>query len=58
MGVLLLAGVLAALLAGYGWLTLPRTQGEVRLAGASADVRIERDTHGIPTIVAATALDA
>ena len=58
MGLLLLAGVLAALLASYGWLTLPRTQGELMLAGASADIRIERDAHGIPTIVAATALDA
>ena len=58
MGVLLLAGVLVAVLAGYGWLTLPRTQGELRLAGAGADIRIERDAHGIPTIVAATALDA
>ena len=57
-GLLLLAGALAAALALYGWQTLPRTQGELLLAGAASDIRIERDVHGIPTIVAATPLDA
>ena len=58
MGVLLLGAALAAALAFYGWRTLPRTQGDLVLAGAAADIRIERDVHGIPTIVAATPLDA
>ena len=58
MGLLLLGAALAAALAVYGWRTLPRTQGELVLAGAAADIRIERDVHGIPTILATTPLDA
>ena len=67
MVALLLAAAVAAALAVYGWLSLPRTQGvmllprtqgKLPLAGAGAEFRIERDVHGIPTIVATTALDA
>ncbi len=50
---LALAGVAAAWI--YSRLVLPRTDGEVSIPGLAADVRIERDAHGIPTIHASTA---
>ena len=50
--------VLVAGLAWYWQAVLPRTQGEMRLAGLRAELRIERDEHGIPTIRAASARDA
>ena len=53
---LALAGVVAAWI--YSRLALPRTDGELAIAGLASDVRIERDAHGIPTIRAATAEDA
>ena len=57
---LLLALILAAALAlaAYAWQTLPRTEGMLTLPGARAEIRIERDEHGIPTIVATTPHDA
>ena len=59
VGLLLgLAVVLATAGAAYMRLALPRTEGELVLPGARADLRIERDQHGIPTIVAASPLDA
>jgi penicillin amidase len=50
---------LVVLLVGYGllWGSLPRTQGELAVAGLSGPVRIERDALGIPTIHAANRLD-
>lgn len=54
--------LLAAAAAAAGWIytrqALPRTEGSVRLAGPAAEIRIERDAHGIPTIKAASADDA
>ena len=48
----------AALLAVYAWRTLPAHDGTLLLAGARGEIRIERDAHGIPTIVAQDAQDA
>jgi penicillin amidase len=53
---LLAAG--AAALAWYWQAVLPRVQGEMRLSGLRAELHIERDAHGIPTIRAASARDA
>ncbi|MBP6901103.1 MAG: penicillin acylase family protein [Burkholderiaceae bacterium] len=54
---LLLVGALAA-----GWIysrrVLPQTEGRLALAGARAEIRIERDGHGIPTIQAGSVHDA
>ena len=55
---LLLVAALALALGWYARQALPRTEGAMALAGAQAEVRIERDEHGIPTIVAASAHDA
>lgn len=56
-----LAGALlltAAVLAWLGWRTLPATDGVLRLSGARGEIRIERDAHGIPTVIAQHPLDA
>ncbi len=42
----------------YGRLSLPQTDGAVTVAGLHAQVRIERDAQGIPTIKAASIDDA
>ncbi len=55
---LLLILAAAAALAVYAWRTLPSHSGSLVLAGARGEIRIERDAHGIPTIVAADARDA
>ena len=56
---LLLLAVLVALGAWY-WAqrVLPQTEGSLSLAGARAEIRIERDEHGIPSIKAASVRDA
>ncbi len=54
--VVLLGG--AAALWVYGQRVLPVTAGELALPGAAAALRIERDTHGIPTVHASTLRDA
>ena len=60
----LAAGFLALLLlcvgAGYAYLrlSLPKVDGEIRLAGLSAPVEIQRDRYGIPHIYAQTLADA
>ena len=41
----------------YSRWALPQIDGELRLAGLKAEVRIERDEHGIPTIRAQSAVD-
>jgi len=55
-GLLAVAALLAMVV--YGWRALPLTEGTLRLDGAPAGLRIERDEHGIPTIHAATLRDA
>jgi penicillin G amidase len=56
--------LLVVLLVGVGspllWLrsSLPQSQGRLELAGLDAAVRISRDAHGIPTIVAQSDHDA
>ena len=42
----------------YAQAVLPRTTGEIALAGAAGEVRIERDEHGIPTVRAGSDRDA
>ncbi|HUN70253.1 MAG TPA: penicillin acylase family protein, partial [Burkholderiales bacterium] len=57
-----LAAALALVLAagGYFYLrqSLPRTEGEIRLAGLGAPVEVLRDRYGIPHIFAASLEDA
>jgi len=59
-GLLVLLGVLL-LLAAALWLytqrVLPQTQGELRLPGLAAELRIERDEQGIPTLRAGSLRD-
>jgi penicillin G amidase len=61
-GLVVLAILLAA--AGGFWLrsrltaSLPRTTGEVRAGGLGAAVQIDRDALGVPTVAAASRLDA
>ena len=62
---LLLVGLLVVVLLGAGlWLrhrvaaSLPQVSGELALPGLSAPVAVERDALGIPTLRAATRLDA
>ena len=56
---LLLLAVVAALLAwAYAQRVLPVIEGPLPLPGAQAELRIERDAHGIPTIRAASVRDA
>ncbi len=56
--VLALLALGAAAVAWYWQAVLPQVQGEMRLSGLRAELRIERDAHGIPTIRAASARDA
>ena len=60
MGAALLALLAVALAAAaiYAQRVLPRGSGEIRLAGAAAEIRIERDEYGIPTVRAASDRDA
>ena len=56
---LLLAAVVGALGAWFhAHRVLPQTEGRLVLAGARAEIRIERDEHGIPSIQAASLRDA
>jgi penicillin amidase len=51
--------VLAAVAGAVYWQrALPQLKGELALAGAQAEIRIERDAQGIPAIRAANAHDA
>ena len=53
--------LIVALAAGLAWLaasTFSHEKGERRVAGLSAPVSIERDSHGVPTIRAASPEDA
>lgn len=56
LGLLLLVLVVAAW--AYTRMALPRTTGDIRLPGLQAPISLQRDAHGIPTIVAANAHDA
>ncbi|KPF51087.1 hypothetical protein D621_12675 [beta proteobacterium AAP51] len=55
LGLLLLA---LAALAVYAWRTLPQTEGRWVLPGAQAEMRIERDADGVPTLRANSERDA
>jgi len=55
---LLLAVCAGAALWFYADRALPRTEGRVTLQGLRAELRIERDAHGIPTIRAGSIEDA
>ncbi len=61
LSVLSLLVLIAAAAVSYGWWvmrgSLAQLDGEVRLAGLSAPVRIERDALGEPTITGATRAD-
>jgi penicillin G amidase len=53
--------LLAALTGAMGWYSqavLPTTEGSIPLAGAKAEIQIERDAHGIPSIRANSLHDA
>jgi penicillin G amidase len=63
LGWVVRVGALLAVMAAAGvylWLrsSLPETDGRLVLAGPSAEIRITRDTHGIPTIKAQNDRDA
>jgi penicillin amidase len=49
--------LLAAALGAYAWRALPQTEGTLSLPGTRAEVRIERDCHGVPSIHAQTEAD-
>jgi penicillin G amidase len=56
-----LLGVLLLAAGGLWWYSrqvMPTTQGEISLAGAQGNIRIERDAHGIPSIHANSLGDA
>jgi penicillin amidase len=55
---LLIAVCAGAALWIYAERALPRTEGRLMLQGPRAEVRIERDAHGIPTIRAGSIEDA
>ncbi|HUG25353.1 penicillin acylase family protein [Piscinibacter sp.] len=55
LAILLAAGVA---LSFYTRQVLPQTEGTMRLSGLEAEIRIERDGDGIPTITAASTDDA
>ena len=55
VGLVLVAGAAAWI---YTRQALPQTEGTLQLAGPGAEIRIERDAHGIPTIKAASIDDA
>ncbi|MGX5696920.1 penicillin acylase family protein [Agromyces soli] len=56
IGLLVTVLVLAVAGAGFGWWTVqrsfPQTSGTVELPGLDAEVTVERDAAGIPTVVA------
>src|SRR3546814_1570362 len=56
----LVALLLIAGLAGFIWVrsSLPKTDGEIAVAGLGAPVDVIRDAHGVPHIFANTAVDA
>ncbi len=56
IGIPLLVG--GAVLIVWAWSTLPKTSGEVSLAGLAGEVEIFRDENGVPHIFADTANDA
>ena len=58
LGALVALLVLAAVAVGvYARLTLPQTEGRITLAGAAAEIVIERDGSGIPSIRASSEND-
>jgi penicillin amidase len=57
-GIVLLAVAAGAAAWVYTRQALPQTEGVLRLAGPGAEIRIERDAHGIPTIKAGSTEDA
>jgi len=56
--ILLLALMAAAALWLYTRQALPQTDGSLRIAGPRAEIRVERDAQGIPTIKAGSTDDA
>ena len=58
LAVLLLVVVTVAGLWAYMQRAAPQTDGELTLTGPRAEIRIERDAHGIPTIRAGSVEDA
>ncbi len=57
-GLVALLVLAAVVVVVYARMTLPQTQGRITLAGAAAEIEIERDEHGIPSISAASEHDA
>lgn len=55
---LLLITAIVAAAAWYAQRALPQTDGLLTLSGAAAELRIERDEHGIPTVRAGSPHDA
>ena len=55
---LLLITAIVAAAAWYAQRALPQTDGSLTLSGAAAELRIERDEHGIPTVRAGSPHDA
>jgi penicillin G amidase len=61
LGLLVAALVIVACVAGYAYhiaySALPQLDGHLQIAGLSTSVTVTRDTHGVPTIEAATPED-
>nr|HMQ71574.1 penicillin acylase family protein [Rubrivivax sp.] len=58
LAILLLVVATVAGLWAYMQRAAPQTDGELTLTGPRAEIRIERDAHGIPTIRAGSVEDA
>lgn len=58
LGLVGIAGIVATVIAAIFWWSLPVLDGEGRLAGLSAPVRVVRDDDGVPHIFAGHPMDA
>ena len=58
LGLVVLLGLAGAAVFTYAWLVQPQVDGRWQVQGPRAEVRIERDAHGVPSIHAGSMEDA